>query len=61
MEDSAYMTVYGDGKTFSNFRHCAGDPYTQPSRNSRIWSKLPYFCNENLKFHIEHSHAPSAL
>jgi hypothetical protein len=53
--------MHGDGKCFWIFRHCAWDPYSQTSRNPSIWSKLPYFCNEILKFHIKHSHAPKCI
>jgi hypothetical protein len=52
--DRAYMMVYEDGKIVWIFRHCALDPRSQTSRNPRIWSKLPYFCYEILKFHINH-------
>ena len=62
MEDGVYMMVYGDGENDLEF--CAIVPeIVSPKHHEipRILSKLSYFLNKILKFHVKNSHAPSAL
>jgi hypothetical protein len=60
MEDRANKMVYQEDE---NFEFCAILPKIRSPKHHKIqeWGKkLPYFCNEILKFHLKHSHTSSA-